>query len=286
MTTASSTSHPTVTARSGAEQHHYLIRGGIAGRERLRLLARVFAPTTDALFDRLDIQPGMTVLDAGCGGGDVTLELARRVGPAGHVTGTDIDHVKLDLARAEAVQTGVANVTFKDGDLVAGAADATYDLVYARFLLTHLIDPAAALTRFIRLLRPGGRIVVEDVDFAGQFAFPPSPAFERSITLFTEAAKRRGGDPMIGPRIPSLLRGAGFTRLGVNVVQPAGLDGEVKLVTPLTIENIADTVLAEGIATQAELDATIAAHYAIADDPEILVSLPRVVQAWGQRARD
>lgn len=277
------TSHSTITARSGTGQHHYLIRGGIAGRERLRLLSRVFAPTTYALFDRLDIQPGMTVLDAGCGGGDVTLELARRVGPAGHVTGTDIDPVKLDLARTEATQTNVTNATFQHGDLVAGAPDATYDLVYARFLLTHLPDPAAALADAIRVLRPGGRLVVEDVDFAGQFAFPSSPAFDRSIMLYTEAASRRGGDPMIGPRLPSLLRRAGFTRLGVNIVQPAGMEGEVKLVTPLTLENIADTVLTEGIATQAELDDTVTALYAIADDPAFLVSLPRVVQVWGER---
>lgn len=274
--------HPAASLAIAADGNHYLIRGGVAGRERLRLLARVFAPTTTPLLDRVGILPGWACLDAGCGGGDVTLELARRVEPGGHVTGTDIDPVKLDLARTEAAATGVTNATFLRGDLTAAAADATFDLVYARFLLTHLPDPAAGLAEFARVLRPGGRIVVEDVDFSGQFAYPDSPAFQRSIDLYTAAARRRGGDPMIGPRLPSLLRAAGFTQLGTNIVQPAGLTGEVTLVTPLTIENIAEIVLAEGLATQAELDQTIAALYAIASDPDVLISLPRVVQAWGQ----
>ncbi|MGP0064925.1 MAG: hypothetical protein ACLQGP_15170 [Isosphaeraceae bacterium] len=57
---------------------HYAIRGGVEGRRRLKVLSRVLRPSTDALFDRLGVCDGMTCLDVGCGGGDVTLELAGR----------------------------------------------------------------------------------------------------------------------------------------------------------------------------------------------------------------
>ncbi len=79
-------------------EDHYIIRGRIEGRERLRILSRVFQPTTRALLQRAGIQPGMTVLDFACGG-DVTADLAEMVGPTGRAIGTDHDDVKIALAR-------------------------------------------------------------------------------------------------------------------------------------------------------------------------------------------
>src|SRR3954469_4264147 len=95
----------------------YAIRGGIAGRERLRILARTLHTGTSALFDRLGVGAGLCCLDVGCGGGDVTLELARRVGPRGRVIGVDLDAAKLDLARQEAAAQGLINVEFRTLDV-------------------------------------------------------------------------------------------------------------------------------------------------------------------------
>ena len=73
------------------DEHHYLIRGGIAGRERLRVLARVMRPATLALLERAGVTAGLRCLDVGCGGGDVTFDLASLVGITGHVVGVDLD---------------------------------------------------------------------------------------------------------------------------------------------------------------------------------------------------
>jgi ubiquinone/menaquinone biosynthesis C-methylase UbiE len=72
-----------------ADSTHYVIRGGLEGRERLRVLARVMRASSISLFDRLDLRDGLTCLDVGCGGGDATLELARRVAPRGRVIGVE-----------------------------------------------------------------------------------------------------------------------------------------------------------------------------------------------------
>jgi 2-polyprenyl-3-methyl-5-hydroxy-6-metoxy-1,4-benzoquinol methylase len=85
-----------------ADSTHYVIRGGLEGRERLRVLGRVMRTSSMLLFDRLGLRDGITCLDVGCGGGDATLELAHRVAPAGRVVGVDIDETKLQIARAEA----------------------------------------------------------------------------------------------------------------------------------------------------------------------------------------
>ncbi|MGH2397370.1 MAG: hypothetical protein ACRDFW_10355 [bacterium] len=69
----------------------------------------------------------------------------------------------------------------------------------------------------------------------------------------------------------------------MNVVQPAAIEGEVKLINPLTMENIVDSVLAEGLASKEEVDRIIDDLYQFSRDPRAVASIPRVVQAWGYR---
>ena len=91
----------------------YVIRGGREGYERLQVLARTHWPDTAELFDRVGLSEGMRCLDLGCGGGEVTFEMARLVGPDGHVTGIDMDEVKLALARDSGAERGFANFEFR-----------------------------------------------------------------------------------------------------------------------------------------------------------------------------
>ncbi|HJR08089.1 MAG TPA: class I SAM-dependent methyltransferase [Pyrinomonadaceae bacterium] len=262
---------------------HYVIRGGLKGRERLRLLSRIMRPATLSLFEKVGLHQGLACIDVGCGGGDVTFELARLVGASGRVVGTDIDLVKLELARSEAEQRQLSNVEFQLSDISESKGEAEFDVVYARFLLTHLKDPAGALERMRQLLRPNGFIVIEDIDFTGHFCYPECIAFRRYVELYTDVVRRRGGDPNIGPRIPLLLIDAGFETVQMNVVQPSGIKGEVKFISPITMENISETVQAEGLASKEDIDEVINELYKFARNWRTVASMPRVVQAWGTR---
>jgi 2-polyprenyl-3-methyl-5-hydroxy-6-metoxy-1,4-benzoquinol methylase len=262
---------------------HYVIRGGVHGRERLRVLARVMQTSTDSLLERLGVNDGLMCLDVGCGGGDVSLELARRVAPHGKVLGVDIDKTILDLARREAEDRGILNLEFRERDIRAHHAGSVFDVVYARFLLTHLDDPARVVAAFYKHLRPGGLVIIEDVDVRGCFTYPESKAFRRFLELYSAVVSRRGGDPDIGPRLPVLLADGGFEEVEMNIVQPAGTRGEVKLIYPLTFEGIADTVLEDRLATREEIDNVIDELFEFAENPRTVAGLPRVVQAWGRR---
>ena len=264
-------------------QSHYVIRGGVEGRERLRILARVVRPTTRSLLERVGLRADMACLDVGCGGGDATCEIARIVGPRGRAVGVDMDATKIELARAEAAEAGLS-AEFRVSDAGTSAGAAEFDVVYARFLLTHLSDPGAVLTQMIGHVRPGGNVVVEDIDFRGHFCHPESVAFRRYVDLYSAVVRRRGGDPDIGPRLPELLREAGCERIEMNVVQPAGMEGDVKLIAPLTMDNIAEAVVTEGLASKEEVDNVVGELYASAEDPSVVVGIPRIVQAWGWRA--
>jgi SAM-dependent methyltransferase len=262
----------------------YVIRGGLEGRERLRVLARVMWPTTSALFSRVGIAPTARCLDVGCGGGDITRELAQ-IASDGFVVGTDLDATNVDLARAETAKAGVDNVEFRVDDVLQPPADGQrFDVVYARFLFTHLADPAKALENVTARVESGGVLVVEDIDCSGHFCYPRSPAFARYVEWYIKTARARGSDPNIGPRLPGLLRDAGLGDIAMNVVQPAGFSGEVKLIAPITMEMVADAMVAAEVATSEQVSQTIDELYAFANTEGTVQSLPRIVQTWGRRA--
>jgi SAM-dependent methyltransferase len=95
----------------------YVIRGGAEGFARLRTLASLRLPDTRMLFDRIDVQAGWRCADLGSGSGDITAEIARRVGRSGSVTGFDMDTTKVDLAGALAAERGLDTVRFAVADL-------------------------------------------------------------------------------------------------------------------------------------------------------------------------
>jgi len=104
------------------------------------------------------------------------------------------------------------------------------------------------------------------------------------VELYMELARRNGRDPIIGPRLPALLLDAGFENVQMNVVQPAGISGEVKLMAPITMENIGDKIVAEGLASAAEVTGLVAALYDYSHTPGTIGCVPRVVEAWGYQA--
>jgi SAM-dependent methyltransferase len=258
----------------------YVIRGGLAGRERLRVLSRIQAAPTIRLLTRVRIERGARCLDAGCGGGDVTLELARIAGPDGEVV--DRDELKLEIAREEAGAAGLDNVSYRVADVTELDAEGEFDVVYSRFLLAHLRDPAAAMRRLVAAARPGGLVVMEDIDFSGAFCHPENRAYRRFFELFPAAVRAHGGNPTFGPELPGVMAAAGVRDLDVRVVQPTGRDPDVKLMPALTFENAIDAVAAAGLAQREAVEAMVDELYAFAAHPETVLALPRVLQAWGR----
>ncbi len=262
----------------------YAIRGGDEGKRRLDLLAQIMAPTTSALLAEVGVRSGINCLDLGCGGGHVTRCLAELVGAGGRVTGLDLDAVKLAAARDEGDRAGHRNLDFRVANVAEWAEPDTYDLVYGRFILSHLADRQAMVRRMSAALRSGGVLVLEDIDFTGAFCYPPNAAFARYCELYCAVIGRRGGDARLGPQLPGLCLDAGLEGVQVRVVQPvhSGVAPEKALMLS-TLVNIGDAVIAEGLATAAELEATVLQLGSFTDDPRSVVSLPRVVQVWGRR---
>jgi SAM-dependent methyltransferase len=147
---------------------------------------RQIAPFGRCAMDCADIQPGQRVLDIGCGCGETTLELARRVGDAGFVTGVDISYLLLESARQLAAGSGLANLQFEQGDAqIFEFARDSFDVAISRFGIMFFDDPEAAFANLRAALRPGGLLtfVCWPVPRDNQFMTIPIEAAARHITL-------------------------------------------------------------------------------------------------------
>ena len=260
----------------------YTIDRGLGVRDRMELLAAVFAPSTLALLDSVGVAPEARCLDVGCGGGHVAIELGRRVGPAGHVVGIDLDDDLLEVARTEAAAQRLDHVSFRVA-AVEDLAASGFDLAWARMLFMHLRDPTRVAASMVAAVRPGGIVAVEDLNFSGSFTYPSCPAYDRRVAWYRETVRRRGGDADLGLRLPALLTSVGLTDIRVRVVQPAFLDGPHKHLQEVSMLKQKSAVVAAGVATAADYDAANAELLAFTADPTTLVAAPRMIQAWGRR---
>jgi ubiquinone/menaquinone biosynthesis C-methylase UbiE len=111
-----------------------------------------------AVLPNLPIRPGMSVLDVGCGWGDMSLQVAKVVGPEGRVVGIDCVDAFLQEARKDAAAQGLLNVRFIRGDAEVELPENEFDYVVARFGTMFFTNPVAALRRMRKALKPGGRM--------------------------------------------------------------------------------------------------------------------------------
>ncbi|HEU5424682.1 MAG TPA: methyltransferase domain-containing protein [Nitrolancea sp.] len=117
----------------------------------------------------LALTPGEAVLEVGCGTGVFLPLLARAVGPAGRVVGLDLAPTFVAAARARIAAQGCAGaVTVEEGDAYRlPFPDASFDAAHCERVLMHLDDPTAVLREMRRVVRPGGRVLAVEPDWAG-----------------------------------------------------------------------------------------------------------------------
>ena len=114
--------------------------------------------------EALAAQPGERILDVGCGPGFYVAELLEEVGPSGAVTGVDGSAAMLSIS-AKRID-GAPNVTLAEGDATAiPVPDGAFDAALSVQVLEYVDDATAALRDIHRALRPGGRVVIWDVDW-------------------------------------------------------------------------------------------------------------------------
>jgi ubiquinone/menaquinone biosynthesis C-methylase UbiE len=124
---------------------------------------------------------GKSVLEVGCGTGDDAREVAALVGPTGKVVGTDLSGTMIDEARRRSAGSDLP-IDFRIADLAGlDFPDGTFDGAWAKLVLMHTVDIETALDELVRVLRPGGRIAVFDIDFETTIVDHPDVAVTREV---------------------------------------------------------------------------------------------------------
>jgi ubiquinone/menaquinone biosynthesis C-methylase UbiE len=191
-----------------AAHDQYVLGRSAQEYARLARQAEIMKPMTRRLFAEAGIRPGMRVLDLGSGAGDVAMLLAEMVGPAGKVIGLDLDHDAMQHARERAAVARFANITFIHSDFAHYIPDAPLDAIVGRLVLMYQADPAAALAKLTKHLRPGGVVAFIEP----WFQIPPGPdsTTKTAVTVIIETLRRSGAHVDLGPRMHRVFQAAGL----------------------------------------------------------------------------
>ena len=249
-------------------------------RQRLAALEAALDAGTVQHLEAAGIAPGWRCLEVGAGGGSIAEWMCERVGPGGEVLATDLDTTVL-RARSR------PNLEIRAHDVLADdLPPARFDLVHVRLLLAWLPDPRTALARVLRALKPGGRLVVEELDFASvataEAPDPPSrAAFERVMEAHLEVLRERSGfDGRYGRRLHADLMDAGLEDVGCEGRVSLWRDGNAGMrVWRLTFVQLRAAMVAAGTPAR-DVDRAIE----LCDDPRMSCLSPVVMAGWGRAA--
>ncbi len=158
------------------------------------------------------LQEGETVLDLGSGGGVDSFLASEQVGPSGKVIGVDMTPEMVTLARANARKGGYTNVDFRLGEIESlPVADATVDVIISNCVLNLSPERDRVLTEALRVLRPGGRLVISDL--VSDVAVPAE--LQEDVEMVTACLPVQRAD------YESQLRAAGFVDVMISEPESA-----------------------------------------------------------------
>ena len=184
-------------------QSHYSFGDNRLAALRLEYLAAAFAPSSRRFLQ--GTTPGRVelALDLGSGIG-ATTALVRDVTNAPRVVGYERSGNFLAIARRQ-----YPELTFRDIDVLSPPyPDREADLIYSRFLLTHIHRPADVLTTSVQHLRSGGRLLLEET----AALFSPVPALSRYYDLVEQLQAHHGQETLIGKKLGALAAGLSGAR--------------------------------------------------------------------------
>lgn len=245
-------------------------------RYRLSLLQRYLDPMTKRRLSALGIRDGMRCLEVAAGGGSMALWMCERVGAEGRVVATDINTELVRGANAPNLKVLTHDV-MTDPPPEGGH----FDFVHVRWLLHHLPRPELAISRMVDALRPGGWLLVEDVDF-----FPVHTSTSSVYVDFMQALAKAvvlqasGRDCFWARALPALIAGMGLRETGAEgdfqVIQGGSALAEFY---SLTATQMRERILETGDLSESRLDEALD----LLKEPGFWALGGAGVAVWGRR---
>jgi SAM-dependent methyltransferase len=158
----------------------------------------------------------MSLLDVGCGPGNITADLADRLGD-GSVIGIDLSSDVIDMATTQYATKSHPHLSFDVADVYElDFSDGSFDVVYAHQVLQHLSKPVEALREMRRVLKPGGSLAVRDADYGTFVWTPEEPLLDRWLALYHDITRANQAEANAGRYLKTWVMAAGFKELTVS----------------------------------------------------------------------
>ncbi|TDD61703.1 methyltransferase domain-containing protein [Kribbella antibiotica] len=225
--------------------------------------------------------PGWRCLEVGGGGGSLACWMGERVAPGGEVTVTDLE------PRWAATRPRPATVRLLRHDIVRDPAPGDgFDLVHARLVLLHLPERLHVLDRLVKMLKPGGWLVLEEFDSSWTPVLAASDEvasalFERVHATVLRLLEQAGAEPVWGRQVLGAMMRAGLEEVAATTYAEAWQGGgEGIQFHRANVEQVAGQLAEAGIGPR-ELEQ----FWALLEDPAFVVNSYPLISARGRRPR-
>jgi SAM-dependent methyltransferase len=274
--------------QSYSDPSEYVLGHGADELDRLLAQGRFFGDLTDHVLRLAGIAPGMRVLDAGCGIGDVTFLAAQLVRLQGTVIGVDLSPVAIETAKHRAATAGLTQVRFLTGNLSDLSLDDQVDALIGRLVLQYLPDPAAVVRHLLTCVKPGGVVAFQEGLLEDKpNSSPTCQLYEQVAQWIIETLTRIGTDPSVGRRLPAIFQEAGLPvpQAIVHARAESGPDAAIYPYVEQFIRALLPLMERTGVATAEEVSLETLANRLRAEAAALNATLmsPSLIGAWARK---
>ncbi len=270
------------SATPAPEEREYVLGTGADELARLGLQHQLWSKTAHELWERARFKPGMRILDAGCGPGYATFDLAHLVGPEGAVIGVDESSRFIQHVNEQARLRNLTQIEVHQGNVLDLKAllrsQPQFDAAYMRWVLCFLSEPERVIHDIAALLAPGGRIAIQDYfNYRSMTLAPRRPAYERVVQAADASWRAHGGNPDVMGDMPRIVREAGLELVHFGVNQRLARPGEMMWAWPDSFwHGYVPKLIEAGNLTREEAGAFFTEWQEVSSNPDTVLVLPAV----------
>ena len=227
-------------------------------REASRLARKVNPEAWTKKYLERHLFPGAEVLCVGCGPGNI-IRAVSKAHPYVKGTGLDISAVRIQQAKEASYSNPRLHFVCGDARQMKFASG-SFDIVYSRMLLQYVQDKELAVSEMVRVCKPGGVVMMQDLDGQLVSHYPEEALMQETIRRVIDSLSKTGFDPFVGRKLFSLGRNAGLEGLKTQVECYHLIAGEID---PAILEQwelklqIARPLMAQALGSEYEADEEI-----------------------------
>ncbi len=236
----------------------------------------------DFLFEN-GLKQGLSIADVGCGPGNVSLWLAEQVGETGKVVAIDNSDEQLNVLNKRIAEKQFKHISTYQCDIYEiDQLNEKFDIIFCRFLFIHLSQPLIAIKKLYELLKPGGCLILGELDNSTWSSYPVNEALEQDRNLLCTVGLKKGADFCIGPKLYGYLRQANFNIMNVKIAQPV-LFGKHRDYIFLKCKAWAQAYFEFGLISSDALEERIKHLYDLAHDDNYLIEAAKMYFLCGRK---